>query len=250
MQTWLNSHGHGQHEIIRNLTKDSVRNHRNVRAAGDDSRPPHTGGVGHDAGIQAQTSFQGYLHNVPGVQQASSLMSTFGMGSRSDERREATTTHSAADSYHAQSGNHAAPLVASGNASAFYDSGYGLPGDGAPSFPSAQYRSHLHHHSSSQGHDVHSFPGASPALPSANSSLPSESAGYNGTLGSYFSSPDSGPVYAHSYAPPQGPPPPTFPSVSFPAGHPYSEQPQYLPPSGYPPNQYSNDSPPPRSGGR
>lgn len=274
MQTWLNSHGDKQHDIIQRLRKDSVRNHRNVRAAGDDSGPAYVGGAGHDAGIQAQASLQGYLHNLPGVQQSNSLMSTFGLGSRSDERREATTTsYSVGDGhYHnvQSSGNYASPLVTSGEASKFYVSGSGPPGDGASSFQSTEYISHSHHHhSSSQEHVHHNAPSFPGAPPPPTPSFPSESVGYSGAPEPYSCGPHSGPGYIPSYAPPQGPPPPTFPTVhtyneqqtpnyappqgppppAFPVGRTYDEQSQYPSPSGYPSNQDSYGGGLPRGGG-
>ncbi|KAF8527105.1 heterokaryon incompatibility protein Het-C-domain-containing protein [Gautieria morchelliformis] len=249
MQTWLGSHGHAQHDIIRRLSRDAVRNHRNIRAAGDNSGQSHVGGVGHDAGVQAQASLQGYLHNVPGVQQASSLMNTFGVGSQSGGRRDtAATSSSPGEGYRAQPSTYAAPPVPTGEASLFYGSASGHQGDAAQSFLPTEYgaQSSYHHHPASHEpprHDAPSFPSASPlAFPAANPSFASDSTQYGGAHAPTFPSPDSGPGYTPSYAPPNGPPP-TFPSgPSFPGGPPYGEQ--YPPP-----NQYNYGGGPPTGRG-
>jgi Heterokaryon incompatibility protein Het-C len=243
MQTWLDSHGHRQHGIIQRLSRDSVRNHRNIRATGDDSGQSYVGGAGHDAGVQAQASLQGYMHNIPGVQQASSLMNTFGVASQNDGRREAITRSSSpGEGYRAQpSVTYAAPPVPLGEASVFYGSVSEHQRDATQSFQSTEYGadSHYHHHHSSSHerprHDnAPSFPDASPlAFPSVNPSFASDSTQFGGTHAPYFPSPDLGPSYSPSYAPPNVPPP-TFPSgPSLPGGPSYGEQHP-------PPNQYNN----------
>ncbi|KAF8586868.1 Het-C-domain-containing protein [Ramaria rubella] len=287
MHTWLNSHGHKQNDMLHRLTKDSVRNHRNIRASGDDSGPAYVGGVGHDAGVQAHANLQGYLNNIPGVQQASSLMGNLGIGGQQHGRRETASPgrNSEAPTYHAPppSENYMAPVAMSGEAASFYNPGSRSSGDETASYPSGGYGSHPshqphqpHHHQHHQHsllqsqvqphrhahqhghahHDTPSFPSASapafpsaasPAFPSANPSYAGQSGGYHETSASHYPLPDTG--YASSYAPPPGPPP-SFPSApSFPGG-PHEGQQQYQPPSGYPPsNQYNYGGGPPTGGG-
>ncbi|KAF8320481.1 heterokaryon incompatibility Het-C, partial [Clavulina sp. PMI_390] len=72
MTDWVNGLGHKQHEIMNKLSKNSVRNHDNVRLKGDNPNP-QAGTVGANLGVQAQNEIAGYLHAIPGVSQAQGI---------------------------------------------------------------------------------------------------------------------------------------------------------------------------------
>ncbi|THH05855.1 hypothetical protein EW146_g9788, partial [Bondarzewia mesenterica] len=61
MQTFVQSLGSKQHEILRRLTKPAVRNHENTRAAGAGGPPASQGSYAENAGHQMQGNLQGYL---------------------------------------------------------------------------------------------------------------------------------------------------------------------------------------------
>ena len=69
MQTWVQSLGHQQHEVIRRLSKEAVRNHENIRL-GSTQAGPAQGSQAQQAGVQAQHKIYGYANQIPGVQQA------------------------------------------------------------------------------------------------------------------------------------------------------------------------------------
>lgn len=257
MQTWLNSHGHTQHDILKRLSKDAVRNHHNVRASGDNAGLSHVGGSGHNAGVEAQSNLQGYLHNIPGVHQASSMMGNLGLGGKPERAREPSSAlYPAGEVHHPPSpSRYAPPPVTSGEAAGFYGSGSGpsegvmalFPSNGILSSPAHQHHRHSAPHDHVH-HDVSSYPTRTPAaFPLSNPSFPSETA-YEDAQPPFFPSP------VPNYAPPEGPPP-DFPSASpFPVGSQYSEQPRYEPPRGRPPpnqtqNQYNYGSGPRNTGG-
>jgi hypothetical protein len=73
MREWINKHAAGGSNVVHRLSKDSVRNHQNIRKAGDASAPTvntHTHGMG--AGIiHGHGQGQGQGH----TQQAASKIS-------------------------------------------------------------------------------------------------------------------------------------------------------------------------------
>ncbi|KAI8976618.1 heterokaryon incompatibility protein Het-C-domain-containing protein [Trametes punicea] len=79
MQRWVQGLGAQQHEVLRRLTKDAVRNHQNIRLPGS-SGASEPSGYAHNAGVQAQHQLTGYISQVPGLAQAQSLMGKLGSG--------------------------------------------------------------------------------------------------------------------------------------------------------------------------
>ncbi|KAI0266532.1 Het-C-domain-containing protein [Gloeopeniophorella convolvens] len=86
LKTWMNSLGQKQGAVLARLSKQSVRNHENIRLGGEGGKPASQGTFGANAGQQAQADISGYLHNIPGVAQAQGLYNQFGGGA--GERRE------------------------------------------------------------------------------------------------------------------------------------------------------------------
>ncbi|OBZ67753.1 hypothetical protein A0H81_12495 [Grifola frondosa] len=83
MQRWVQGMGGRQHETLRRLSKESVRNHENIRAAGEGGPPAAQGSYAQNVGMEAQHDLHGYLSQVPGVSQAQSLMGKIGGGGSS-----------------------------------------------------------------------------------------------------------------------------------------------------------------------
>ncbi|KIJ38953.1 hypothetical protein M422DRAFT_33009 [Sphaerobolus stellatus SS14] len=251
MQKWLQEHGSRQQDMLNRLTKDAVRNHRNTRASGD-SNSSYVGGAGHNAGVQAQASIQGYINTIPGVAQASSLLNTFGVGGAGGNhggRKDVTESSyssstnpsgQAASYYSGSSSTYSSQSqVQAPQAPSYGSTGGGSYGSHQPHHGdsySSQQPSQPPHHSSTGGHHygsgggggAPSFPGASPGFPSEN------------TSGGGFPSPNPGPgsSYAPSYSTPGGggysaPPGPPGGGYSAPPGPPggYSAPPG--PPGGY-----------------
>lgn len=75
MSTWLQSLGNNRQEVLRRLTKQAVRNHENIRLAGQGGSAPAQGGYAQNAGVEAQHNLQGYLNQVPGMSSASAMLS-------------------------------------------------------------------------------------------------------------------------------------------------------------------------------
>ncbi|KAI0819917.1 Het-C-domain-containing protein [Trametes gibbosa] len=80
MHRWVQELAGQQHEVLRRLTKQAVRNHENIRlaASGGGGSSSSSGGAPqgytHNAGVQAQHQLGGYINQVPGMAQAQSLM--------------------------------------------------------------------------------------------------------------------------------------------------------------------------------
>ena len=73
MRRWVSELGHQQHEVLRRLTKQAVRNHENTRLGSKPSSSnPAQGSYAHNAGVQTQHQLQGYVSQIPGVAQTQS----------------------------------------------------------------------------------------------------------------------------------------------------------------------------------
>ncbi|KAH9478428.1 hypothetical protein JR316_0008883 [Psilocybe cubensis] len=72
MKDWF-SKVQNQHSVIQRLSKDSVRNHKNIRLAGEGGAPESQGSFAETQAHQFQHTLAGYASNVPGVAQAQSL---------------------------------------------------------------------------------------------------------------------------------------------------------------------------------
>lgn len=132
MHTWLNSHGHQKEAILSRLTRDAVRNHRNIRASGDNvGAGNYVGGAGHEAGINAQNKISGYLNQIPVVQQATSIMNTIGVGGSENTRRDTFSTSSLTSERFSPPSlpppgtgtTYVPPFTGTGEAASYYSSG-------------------------------------------------------------------------------------------------------------------------------
>ncbi|RPD61288.1 Het-C-domain-containing protein [Lentinus tigrinus ALCF2SS1-6] len=217
MRRWVSELGHQQHEVLRRLTKQAVRNHENTRLG---SKPgasnPSQGSYAQNAGVQTQHQLQGYLSQIPGVSQtqsafgsaqnvfgqAQSLIGKFGGG---------------AQNFGVGREGGAPPLPSTGEAASFYGSG----GGGGPQSSS---------YAPPSGPPPQPSPYAPPSgPPSQPSPYAPQHAGYN-------------PSYS---SPPPPPGPPAGGGMSFPqADVPGGGFPQ---PGGYPP--YGGPPPPGPPGG-
>ena len=74
MQKWVQGLANKQHEILNRLSKESVRNHQNIRLAGEGGAPAAQGTFAQNAGVQAQHDISGYVSQIPVVGQATSLV--------------------------------------------------------------------------------------------------------------------------------------------------------------------------------
>jgi hypothetical protein len=59
-----------QHDVLRRLTKQAVRNHENIRQAGEGGPPETHGSYAHTQGIQMQHNIESYVSSVPIIGQA------------------------------------------------------------------------------------------------------------------------------------------------------------------------------------
>ncbi|TFL01655.1 heterokaryon incompatibility protein Het-C-domain-containing protein [Pterulicium gracile] len=207
MSDWFKGLGSKQSSVLQRLEKESVRNHKNVRLAGEGGAPDAHGTFAHTQGTQFQQNIQstvsGYLNQVPGVSQAQSM---FGGGGGNKREFSGDTP----GSHQPPSG----PPPASGEAASFF------AGPGGSSAPPS---------SDSTGYAAPSGPpppqhaGYSPSYSAPN--YPPAQSTYPGGPGSHGGPP--------SFPSPGGP---SFPGHGSPApGMPHA-QPPYGAPPGAPPN--------------
>ncbi|KAE9406188.1 Het-C-domain-containing protein [Gymnopus androsaceus JB14] len=190
MQTWVQQLGSNQHATLSRLTKNAVRNHENIRQAGDGGSAAAQGTFAYNQGVQAQHEVQGYLHQVPGVAQAQSLLGKFDGGNRRDLPTGAPLAPARAPpstSAMPSSGTtHYAPPP--GPPMQGYSPSYSSPPPtfpaSAPPFPGSEpdsggYGGHHHHHGHHHQHQAHypPPPGGPPRPPSFPQSTPYGPAG-------------------------------------------------------------------------
>lgn len=73
MYTWINGTGQHKQSYLDRLTKEAVRNHKNIRLSGEGGAPSADGSFGQNAGHQVQADIHGYIQShVPGAQHLSS----------------------------------------------------------------------------------------------------------------------------------------------------------------------------------
>ena len=215
VRDWHQKLGPKQLEVVNRLGKDAVRNHKNIRLAGEGDVSAAEGTFAYNQGVQLQHNLQGYAQQIPGVAQASSALgaiSQFGSGHGHGTRREGP------GGYEPRGSNYVPPPGPPPN----FPDNYGPPPGPPPSFPSHN--------------DSYSPP----------SSFPSHNEGYNP---SYFPPPPSpGPSFPGTYAQNSSfsPPPGNFAEggygmpgggPSFPGADPYNSNPsgpQFPGAPGYP----------------
>ncbi|KAJ2927988.1 hypothetical protein H1R20_g9098, partial [Candolleomyces eurysporus] len=223
MHDWFNKLGGRQLDVLRRLNKQSVRNHENIRLAGEGGAPSADGTYAQGQAFQFQQNIASYAQShIPGFSSAQNALGGFGGPSRDGPGGPPSGYPSAPQMSHSIS----APS-GSGEAASYYG--------GGDSKPSANAY-------------------APPSLPA--SATPSS---YGGVTGGYGGAPPSHPPppqksgYAPSYAQPPpsqsggGAPPPSFPGSQsgFPGGPPGGGP--GFPDSGAPPYGGGYGGPPPPS---
>jgi len=82
MRTWVQQLPN-QHSILSRLTRQAVRNHENIRRAGEGGAPEAQGTFAYNQGVQVQHNIQSYVQGIPIVGQATQMMGSFsGQGGR------------------------------------------------------------------------------------------------------------------------------------------------------------------------
>lgn len=255
-------------KIFERLTKQAVRNHENIRLAGEGGAPEAVGSFAQTQGLDMQNKIGGYLQGaIPGG--ASSFLGGGNQGHKSGTSREfydqGPSSHGSSSGYGGSShgGSSMPPAPGSGSAADFYqqDSHHAAPSHGggghhqqqqhqssyaAPSGPPPgkhdSYSSAPSFPGGPSSHQPPSFPGAGPPgggggyapsymspPPGGGPSFPGAQPNYGGHYGG-----DSQPHYGGGPPPPMGFPGPQFPGGPPPGG----------PPGGYAPSYGS--SPPPQ----
>lgn len=74
MQKWAQGLGHRQNEVLGRLTKDAVRNHKNIRLAGEGGTSAAEGTFAANAAHQTQHDVQGYVSQIPIVGSAANFI--------------------------------------------------------------------------------------------------------------------------------------------------------------------------------
>ncbi|KAJ7108550.1 heterokaryon incompatibility protein Het-C-domain-containing protein [Mycena epipterygia] len=241
MHTWVNGLGAKKHSVMQRLTKEAVRNHRNVRAAGEGGVAAAEGSFAANEAHQLQHHIQGYAQQIPGVSQAQAMFGghNHGQGREMPGNEGYPGAGGQASGYY--NNNNAAPPAqpsyGSGPPSFSGQPSYASPSGPPPSFPGAESSSYAPSYAPPPGPP--SFPGA----PGDYGAAPS----FPGAPGEYGIPPPPG---GGGYGFPGGPPPqfpgaaPAFPggpSPGFPGADPYASPPQF--PGG--PGQYAPPSGPP-----
>ncbi|KAJ3487794.1 hypothetical protein NLI96_g3276 [Meripilus lineatus] len=193
MRKWVQGLGSKQHSILNRLSKESVREHRNIRAAGEGGPASTEYSAAQQAGHEAQSDVAGYLNQVPIVGQASSFLNQFGDSGHGGKPSHASTAFNAIGQ--AQSffgGNSGSKRDMPSGGPGFPGEGYGRPSSPPRGEASSYYSEHKEsrstYSSDGPGLSMPSFPGGPPSAPNPYGSEPHRS----------------------SYAPPPGPPP-SFP---------------------------------------
>ena len=139
IRSWLQTLGHQQSAILARLSKEAVRDHKNVRFGSEGGVPASQGASTTNAGSQMQANTSGYLQGIPGMAQAQGLYNQFGGGSGG--RRSGNESYGPGATIGPSTGPEAAPpsvpnlpRPGGGQASNFYE--------GTPLFSSQSYVSY------------------------------------------------------------------------------------------------------------
>ena len=198
MREWVQSLGHKQQSIISRLSKENVREHRNIRGKGEGGVSEAEGSAAWNAAHTAQSQIGGYLSGIPGVSQAQSLFNQAGNSHPNnspfpfrDGVSTSSYTHTQTGPMHSSISSSSNVVTSSYSSSSGEASGY--YGTGAPSGnPPSQYQ-----YSQGPGYPGPSSYNAPPGPPPGPPSFP----GFPGA------EPQSQQGYAPSYNPPPVPPP-------------------------------------------
>ncbi|KAK7437930.1 hypothetical protein VKT23_018365 [Stygiomarasmius scandens] len=157
MHAWVQGLGGKQHETIGRLSKENVRNHKNIRLAGDGGVPEAQGSYAYNQGQQASQGLQNYISGIPGVSQAQSFLGGHGgHGVGRDAPGSSGPGFPGVSHGHGHGGHSgsygSSPVPSTGEASSFYgsnsssgappfpgQSSYAPPGGAPPSFPGAPH---------------------------------------------------------------------------------------------------------------
>ncbi|KAJ7740023.1 heterokaryon incompatibility protein HET-C [Mycena maculata] len=255
MGTWLNSLGARKQSVLQRLTKNAVRNHENIRHAGEGGVSAAEGTLAANEAHALQHQIAGYAQGIPGVSQAQHLVGGHNHGRREmpgepgfPGARPAGDGHASSPRPPAQPPYDSRPPSFPGQPSPSFPgqssyappSGSPPPGAGMPSFPGEQS-------SYAPSYLPPSGPPPFPGAPGGYGSPQPPPGGYGSVPpGAYGSPPPPG-----GYGFPSGPAP-EFPGApSFPGADPYMSPPagppqfprapspgQYAPPPGPPYGQH------------
>ncbi|KAK7044758.1 heterokaryon incompatibility protein Het-C-domain-containing protein [Favolaschia claudopus] len=234
MHTWVNELGGRKQTVIQRLTKNAVKNHENVRRAGEGGAPAAEGTFAANQAHQFQHNIAGYAQqHIPG---ASTAQAMFGGGGGGGGRREMPggqgfpggEGHSGDHGHHGHGSS--APSFPGEQSSSYYPPSGPPPGPGGSPMPHGGGGGYNPSYGPPSGPPP-SFPGSAPSFPGGpggyDTPPPPPPGGYGGAGG-----------YPGAGAPHGGP---GFPGAapSFPGADPYSSPP--APPQfpggqgGYPP---------------
>ncbi|KAJ7599003.1 heterokaryon incompatibility protein HET-C [Mycena floridula] len=225
MRDWVQKMGGKQRELLQRLSKNAVRNHENIRRANEGGPPAVQGSYAQTQGVQMQHNIQGYLNQIPGVSQASSVISGFSGGQGQGQGRDAPQPGypGANHGHNPPSSNHGPSHYGeshghggSGPSFPGSNSSYGPPSGpppqsygGAPSFPGSPGQGYGPPSGPPPG--GHAFPDAQPQHGGYNPSYSSPPPSFPGAPPSFPGGPGEYGNNHGGYAPPSGPPPGGFP---------------------------------------
>lgn len=231
MRSWVQGLGGKQHATLQRLTKDAVRNHQNIRLAGDGGVSAAEGTYAYNQGQHVQHEVTSYVQGLPGVSQVQNILGSGGHGNRKEmpDSLNAGYPGAAANSGH----NHGQPPPAfPPNASSFSGnsagSTYTSQGQPSPSFLS---------------NNAPSFPGGPGGSAYTAPTGPPPSFPGGGSGGSPYMPPTGAPPTNYSSYSPSYNTPPSFPGEEH-QHHPHHHHGHHAPSSGYgPPSDGYGTSP-------
>ncbi|KAA1472452.1 Het-C-domain-containing protein [Dentipellis sp. KUC8613] len=192
VQSYVQGLGAKQHEILRRLSKNAVRNHENIRLAGEGGAPASQGSYAANAGVEAQHDIQGYLGNIPGFQQAQGLLGQFG-GGQGGRRDAPGPTVPGGYEGSGHGGYPPPPPLGSrppaaepprlGQAGDYYGEGAAPPPPNRPAVPPGPPpipHGHGHHHHPHGGHPHGNAPVGFPDAAPGGAGYPGGPSGYSG----------------------------------------------------------------------
>lgn len=224
MYTWINGLGTRQHSILGRLTKQAVRDHKNVRLGGEGGHGGADGSFGQNFGHQAQADIAGYLHHIPGVAQVQSFTNRSGDPSVPNVYAPSGGGQGTYASPYAPSGSSAYAPSYGGGGSGTGPSMPGLPTIPGLTLPGISSVGGMMREMPDQSISEPTYPGSSStsvtygARPEQSSSpyAPSYAPPAGGPQSSFTGMPQGSNVYAPSYS---SPPPPGQEGFGFPSGH-------------------------------